>query len=622
MKTDCKNFIAVLLVLVLFAAVFAYSAAGENFIQIYKIYAFYFFMGAVLLIAGLQLVLSYYKPPSFFKINVIDALLTGWLVYISINVLVKRDGWDNNKLIVLFLCISAYFVVRMMLLEGNTGVFKKLVVYGLTITGILQALVGLLQFYGLLHSLNSSFSLTGTFKNPAPFALFLGVCLPVSASVVLFLSGKRSATLRLLSWINIMLIIVVLPLTGIRAAWISAIAGVVFIVGFKYRITSRWAAKFNGSRTRVYFIGIAILLVLLPAGIFIYRLKPTSADGRILIWQITLDRFWDAPITGVGYNRFNELYDKWQVTYFTNHPEVLNRNYSGSRPVSDFAGYVKMPYNEFLEIAVEQGIVGLSIFLCLTVAALKKAFAWLKRKRSIFLAANAAGLLTLLIAGLISYPFYSLPTFFLFFIFLAFISSETTVKSASTPGRNYSRVVFGLVFLACSVMLISRDLLYADKYGKYLYAKRLYREDDKAAAEQQYAGIFPYLNNDPVYLLDYGICLIDNKKYSSAFKMLSLAEQIDNDPRIFMLKGNILLERNQYKESEYMYNYAHLIIPSRIFPEYLLAKLYEQSKDTVKAVSMAKRILNKPVKTDNQLSESIQSEMHSLLKKLGAEKDE
>ena len=62
-----------------------------------------------------------------------------------------------------------------------------------------------------------------------------------------------------------------------------------------------------------------------------------------------------------------------------------------------------------------------------------------------------------------------------------------------------------------------------------------------------------------------------------------------------------------------MYNFAHLILPSRIYPKYLLALLYEKERDTAGAIRMARNILNTPVHEGDRLGGNIEREMNDLL---------
>ena len=62
----------------------------------------------------------------------------------------------------------------------------------------------------------------------------------------------------------------------------------------------------------------------------------------------------DKPIFGHGYGAFQAKYMDYQAEYFKNNP---NSKYA------QLADNVKHPFNEFIKVAVEFGMVGLAIFI-------------------------------------------------------------------------------------------------------------------------------------------------------------------------------------------------------------------------------------------------------------------
>ena len=75
--------------------------------------------------------------------------------------------------------------------------------------------------------------------------------------------------------------------------------------------------------------------------ISIYYYKKDSADGRLLIWRVSIDMIADAPLVGHGIGTFENKYMYYQAQYFESHP------YSKYEKFTDNIVY---PYNEFLRI--------------------------------------------------------------------------------------------------------------------------------------------------------------------------------------------------------------------------------------------------------------------------------
>ncbi|WP_294592544.1 O-antigen ligase family protein [uncultured Rikenella sp.] len=93
----------------------------------------------------------------------------------------------------------------------------------------------------------------------------------------------------------------------------------------------------------------------------LYRYKKESADGRLLIWRVSADVISQKPGIGHGVGTFPERYMFAQADYFARNPE--------SRFVA-VADQVSVPFNEWIGIVCEQGVVGGVLALLLFGAAL------------------------------------------------------------------------------------------------------------------------------------------------------------------------------------------------------------------------------------------------------------
>ncbi|MBQ9533896.1 MAG: O-antigen ligase family protein [Prevotella sp.] len=90
--------------------------------------------------------------------------------------------------------------------------------------------------------------------------------------------------------------------------------------------------------------------VLLGSLYGVYLFKKDSADGRLLIWRCALEIVADKPLLGHGPNAVECHYMDYQAAYLKAHPESLYLL---------LADNVKHLYNEYLEILVRYGLVGL-----------------------------------------------------------------------------------------------------------------------------------------------------------------------------------------------------------------------------------------------------------------------
>lgn len=320
----------------------------------------------------------------------------------------------NQKFLNWTLLIIIYFVLRIVILSfssedsnqksSSTGDdsnnsdfashFEKnkitfFIILFLIVTGLVEAIWGLRQLYGFSRSFNSNFKITGSFSNPAPYALYLAAVFPLALGILLsskeMNDGESKKDLRrlsisrtfsyaiqlaraisisyifnklvfYLSLFTVFAIIVVLPATMIRASWLGVVAGSLVVLNYRYNLIERIKGYLYNPGRRLIASGIIILLIITSAAGLFY-LKKGSSNGRLLIWEVTLGKIADKPLFGYGVGRFEAEYNNWQADYFKSHPNEME----GVKGM--VAGNTKYCFNEYMEMASELGIVGLLLFL-------------------------------------------------------------------------------------------------------------------------------------------------------------------------------------------------------------------------------------------------------------------
>ncbi len=109
-------------------------------------------------------------------------------------------------------------------------------------------------------------------------------------------------------------ILLVLPASQSRAAWLAVLASAGFLLAFKYK-----DSFIDWSNKPVFKNNILVLLI---AGIMVsglagmYFLKKDSANGRLFIWKVTLKMIGDYPLTGTGFGGFKARYTDYQAAWF------------------------------------------------------------------------------------------------------------------------------------------------------------------------------------------------------------------------------------------------------------------------------------------------------------------
>jgi putative inorganic carbon (HCO3(-)) transporter len=161
---------------------------------------------------------------------------------------------------------------------------------------------------------------------------------------VLLLDSRRWGVFRILDFLSPVVLGFSLLFSYARSAWLGAAAG---IMAFGF---------LKGRRFVFYLILGAILLCLL-----VYVIEPTSWERvkeinlskdrpestRIRLWQTSFNMIKDKPILGIGLGNFSRLFDQYKVE-----------------------GYYDVtchPHNDFLNVAVNSGILGLLAYLCIWI---------------------------------------------------------------------------------------------------------------------------------------------------------------------------------------------------------------------------------------------------------------
>lgn len=86
-------------------------------------------------------------------------------------------------------------------------------------------------------------------------------------------------------------------------------------------------------------------------------------------------------------------------------------------------------------------------------------------------------------------------------------------------------------------------------------------------------------------------------------------ESISSDPMFWNVMGNNSLACDRYREAEERYRRAFIMVPNRLYPLCLLAKLYDAEGDTARFLNMAKQIDNFKAKIESANTEKLRGEI-------------
>jgi len=460
---------------------------------------------------------------------------------------------------------------------------KMLLFNLLSFLGVILSLWSMGQFFGLLPSYNTSFTITGPFDNPAGISVSLAVLLPFSLYCFRY-SEKR---FRLFAFITTSLVISVIILSKARTAIFS---GVIILIFFSvYRLKER-----NIKIYPIHYTVIFVVSLLLLTGLFF--IKKDSANGRLLIWKCSTQLISRSPVLGYGGNGFNANYMNEQASYFTKHPD------SKYQMIAD---NVRHPFNEILKWIVNYGIIGLCLTLLLIVIPL-----WTSRKNdSPELFFIQLSFLSIGVCILFSYPF-NYPFIRLMAVaLLAFALAANPQKNTTITNGYLSKVI---------ALLFSMGLLCATAY-QFFYEHEWHQVANKSLSGQttqmlpKYKSLYTHLRHKDLFLYNYAAELNVVGYYDKSLQIAHECDSLWADYDLQLLMADNYLQLQQYKEAERYLKDAAAMCPVKFMPLYLLVELYLETGRKEEARILAQKILVKEVKIPSLIISSINNKMQNLL---------
>lgn len=559
-----------------------------------------------------------------FSFSRIDIALIVLLIYIVINrYLFEIDCGFSIRFIELLGLGFLYIIFRSLNIKRFYGLLLAIV-----LSGIIQAVYGNLQLLGYYPSNHSGFKLTGSFFNPGPYAGFLVSVFPIALGLYLFrdivvnnsqLDIKNKTFLHVntfvkyiveyIALIGVISIILVIPATQSRASWLAIIISSSLLLELRYKILNKLFNRLSKLKQVVLVTGIILIIGISLIGV--YHFKKGSSDGRLFIWKISTEIIKDNPVFGVGFDRFKAHYINYQADYFSRNGETEESL------VADNTYYA---FNEFIQFVVENGIIGFIILLSVLYFIIKIRT---KKENNYLSVIIKTSLLSIGIFAFFSYPMEILPIKLIIVVLLAALAklNKNKIKLLQNFKIGVSSKLALKAIVICGVLIIA-VLSFTSinrlntSFKNWQFALDSYRYGDYESAIQEYESTYPELKNSGEFLMNYGKALSVYKKDKKAIKILKQAKNYLNTTIIETALGDAYKNAKQYKHAEKAYSRAASMIPTRFYPLYLLAKLYEESGQKENALAMAKTILEKEIKVPSTAIKEIKQEMNDLKTRL------
>ena len=317
-----------------------------------------------------------------------------------------------------------------------------------------------------------------------------------------------------------------------------------------------WAMHYPKAIARYWkaFLAGGLLVILL--GIGAYHWKKDSADGRLLMWKIA---FTEVPATiGVGWENVAGAYGEAQERYF--------RQGKGTPQEERVAGAPEYVFNEYLQVGIAWGVpVASAIEIMIIVL-----FSWGHRSRQYGV---CGGLFSLAVFAFSSYPFQ----------FLEFILAFLALLVACALGHRKLWVRWLALVLGIGL-------------GVYLSANRP-TKNVRRMFEQAHA-------------------LHKAGEWQASTDLLKETMKVSSDAMVLNIIGKNFQAMGQPKVAEHWFVRSTHRLPNRIYPYYLLAKLYAEHPDVFSKEKLewaVRMVLEKEAKVESTAIRQMREEVKKML---------
>lgn len=552
--------------------------------------AFLIFTGISLIKNKNQLTGINYTPLILFTLLSIFYLLQGLFAKGSINTMQ------------VYIAANALLLIAFTLLIKNRSINLKVIYNIIIVAALIESFVCILQFSGLFKSQNEFLKVSGTWVNPNVTAMFLAMSFP--AALAICITKRDNKPKFNIHYLPIIIISIALLLLKCRTAIVGSLVIIAIVLNSRYNFLQKIKSISLKKQFGYYSI---FLLITIPLALFAYKAKQNSADGRKLIWKTSANMFMQNPITGIGYGNFEHDYNLQQAKYFEEG--------NGTAQEINNASFVNMAYNEFLQNAVEGGVIALGLFTAfLTILFISSKE---QKKQSPPTAELAfSGVAAFTTMSILNFTVQAIPAMCLFLIYTSTICAKTTKINISMPTFLKPSISI-LLILAGSVIFSTQNSL-AKSFAKTKKAITLSNNGDNLKAMKILMPLSTKMKNSETYWITYGKVLYNQKLYLQALEKFKIASILTSSPSLFMQVGNCYFKLQQFDSAISACTIAKNIAPNRIKPNYALMKIYERMNDTVNIIKTANEIIALQPKGKSKEAETYKAEANKILTSLNS----
>lgn len=479
--------------------------------------------------------------------------------------------------------IIAWFIISLMCVKEikqlSCDLFSHRILKCLLFIGTIQALYILIQFFEILPSNHDYLKVTGSFDNPAGAVSLLALLFPVGVHLKCHSNGRKRLCVVIQLLFYIVAIVACQSRTGLIAVVLST--SVYFLVEH---------SSFRRFVTRPLVI-CCIAVIGVVATYAIFKWKADSSNGRLLILLVSLGMISRKPLFGYGPHGFTANYMVNQADFFANNPDSS---------YSILADNIIHPFNEYVNITVNYGLIGLVVFIGVWIIL---AVVLVRHKD------KGIGLWLAVLAAFAVLCAFSYPLHYAHVWFVMQMLAVYSLRIFIPQERHW--VVRIPVILVCLVGLMGLGCVVRNELRwKIVQDKAL--EGYSFTMQKYYDKLYPKMKRNHLFLYNYAAEQNICGMYAESLQTTMESQKKLNDYEVQLLLADNYENIGDSAMAVAAYSLAHDMIPSRFVPLYCLMDFYNLCGDSVTALNYAIQILEKPVKIPSDAINSMKDEARVL----------
>ncbi len=484
------------------------------------------------------------------------------------------------------------------------------------ITSFLVALYTLLQYYGLDPYYSYLGALTSTIGQKNWISNYLAMMFPVIFSFFLLADDKKNKSLYLFL---LAILYATLLICQSRGIWISITLTTVFafMVILRYKLGDIFKSNKKWLVILVtVFLIITIIystenplnksrLTVIERAASTFDQEDPSINTRFLIWGTSLEMMKEKPLLGLGIGTFKYHYLDYQAEYLRQQPHYIKNS-----------GKAAEAHNEYLQLGMEIGIVGLLSFLGIIFSFYFLIYQFFESKKNkevknkekmmvIIIFGLLMGITCFLIHCLFTFPFHVPVLGATFFILMGL--TVVVINLGEEEKQDYSKRNLRTIKLKLNPILkyISIALVillavwggwelaikpYLAEINYFKGAKCFSKQDNSKALEYfQKAALLDSGNGRILHAL--GSAYYQLGLQQKAQKILEKTKTIYKDRNTYRNMGLSLMESGDYDRAEEEFKKAINLDPKFYEAYHDLASLYVYEGEYQKAIEQWERAI-------------------------------